>query len=58
MIYLLQGPNSQIFYSIVGNDEAKEYFAIDPVEGTIVLKKSLVDATSSRYTVSLHLVYL
>ena len=36
----------------MGDEEAVEYFAIDPSTGTVVLKKSLVDATTSRYTVS------
>ena len=51
---LLQGPNSEVTYSITGDEEAQEFFAIDPLEGTVVLRKSLVDVPTARYTVSEH----
>lgn len=43
-----------MWYSITGDEAALEFFAIDLETGVVVLRKSLVDVPTTRYTVSIH----
>lgn len=49
---LLQGPNSDVSYEIVGDEQAQEYFAINSKSGAISLRKPLVDTNILAFNVS------
>ena len=41
-----------IYYTLIGNDKAMEYFYVDPKTGVVSLKKSILRDSTARYDVS------
>ncbi len=41
-----------IYYTLIGNDKAMEYFYVDPKTGVVSLKKSILTDSTARYDVS------
>ena len=52
ILIFLQGPNSLVNYTLVGDALAMDLFSIDPWTGVVSLKTSLVGTASQTYAVS------
>ena len=42
---------TSVYYRIVGNEKAQEFFYIDPRTGVVSLKKSIANDNTARYQV-------
>ena len=47
-----QAPYNTVTYSIIGDDEAPNYFSINPASGVISVVRALTDDSASSYRVS------
>lgn len=52
--FLVQVPYRSVFYSVIGNEQAAQFFVVDRVTGDVKLKTSLLQdpARARRYQVS------
>ena len=47
-----QAPYNTVTYSIIGDDDAPNYFSINPASGVISVVRALTDDSASSYRVS------
>ena len=58
IVQLLQAPYNVVTYTLIGDDQAPNFFAIDKTTGQISVKRSLNDDSSVVYKVSYNLCQL
>ncbi len=42
----------KMYYSLIGDDKAQDFFYVDPTTGAVSLKKAINQDTSTQYDVS------